>query len=178
MDKAKHTVCYLLFSPVFFLHYNIHNYFNAIVFGSEMFHFCEWEVLEVNHLDSSLQEECFLNLEAPISRVCGWHTVPHFWTVLHPRQVEVLRCPWKMINYWPRVSLPCALRKLVALTLMSGWPRNSCHQCLFHKRQLPEQVWISEKINDAILCLCLIEAYRVYVLSWFLENRYIHVTTE
>ena len=42
LDKAKHTVCYLLFSHfLFFLHYNIHNYFNAVVFGTEMFHFCE-----------------------------------------------------------------------------------------------------------------------------------------
>ena len=40
----------------------------------------------------SLQEECFLNLEAPISRVCGYDTPfpPHLWTLLHSRQVEVL----------------------------------------------------------------------------------------
>lgn len=149
MDKAKHTVCYLLFSPVFFLHYNIHNYFNAIVFGSEMFHFCEWEVLEVNHLDSSLQEECFLNLEAPISRVCGYDTpFPHIFEPFYiPDKWKCYDALRKMINYWPRVSLPCVLRKLVSAPDINVrlTKKQLSSVCLFINGNFQNKVWISEK---------------------------------
>ena len=63
------------------------------------------------------------------------------------------------------------------LTLVSGWPRSSCHQCcLFINGNFQNKEWISEKkkltydsmfmFNRNISSICII---------WFLENRYIHM---
>lgn len=50
----------------------------------------------------SLQEECFLNLEAPISRVCGYDTpFPHIFEPFYiPDKWKCFDAIKRMINYW------------------------------------------------------------------------------
>lgn len=49
-----------------------------------------------------MQEECFLNLEAPISRVCGYDTpFPHIFEPFYiPDKWKCFEAIKKMINYW------------------------------------------------------------------------------
>lgn len=48
-----------------------------------------------------MQEECFLNLEAPISRVCGYDTpFPHIFEPFYiPDKWKCFEAIKKMINY-------------------------------------------------------------------------------
>ncbi|KAK7887168.1 hypothetical protein WMY93_026789 [Mugilogobius chulae] len=52
-------------------------------------------------ISSTVQEECFLNLEAPISRVCGYDTpFPHIFEPFYiPDKWKCLEAIKKMINY-------------------------------------------------------------------------------
>lgn len=56
---------------------------------------------KVDDLDFVLQEECFLNLEAPISRVCGYDTpFPHIFEPFYiPDKWKCYDALRKMINY-------------------------------------------------------------------------------
>lgn len=75
---------------------------DAVVCQVELFNLSEKKGhLEVNHLYSSLQEECFLNLEAPISRVCGYDTpFPHIFEPFYiPDKWKCYDALRKMINY-------------------------------------------------------------------------------
>ena len=97
-----------------------------------------------------LQEECFLNLEAPISRVCGYDTpFPHIFEPFYiPDKWKCYDALRKMINYWPWVSLPCVLRKLmnvpdIHVRLTKKQLLSLC--CLFINGNFQNKVWISEK---------------------------------
>uniref|UniRef100_A0A1I7SJ73 Transketolase_C domain-containing protein n=1 Tax=Bursaphelenchus xylophilus TaxID=6326 RepID=A0A1I7SJ73_BURXY len=50
---------------------------------------------------STIQKECFLNLESPIERVCGWDTpFPHiFEPVYLPTKWRVVEAIQRSVNY-------------------------------------------------------------------------------
>ncbi|KAL2084812.1 hypothetical protein ACEWY4_020330 [Coilia grayii] len=52
-------------------------------------------------ISSTVQEECFLNLEAPIARVCGYDTpFPHIFEPFYiPDKWKCFEAVKKMINY-------------------------------------------------------------------------------
>ncbi|XDV39703.1 hypothetical protein PO909_008903 [Leuciscus waleckii] len=52
-------------------------------------------------ISSTVQEECFLNLEAPISRVCGYDTpFPHIFEPFYiPDKWKCFEAVKRMINY-------------------------------------------------------------------------------
>ncbi|GAB0186170.1 2-oxoisovalerate dehydrogenase subunit beta, mitochondrial [Grus japonensis] len=54
-----------------------------------------------SEISSTVQEECFLNLEAPISRVCGYDTpFPHIFEPFYiPDKWKCYDALRKMINY-------------------------------------------------------------------------------
>ena len=53
---------------------------------------------------SSLQDNCFLNLEAPVQRVCGWDTpFPHIFEPFYlPDKWRCFEAIKKLISYWSK----------------------------------------------------------------------------
>lgn len=106
------------------------------------------------------------------NKVCGYDTPSLTFLNRSTSQTSgSATMPFKMINYWPLVSLPCALRKQSAPDINVRLTKKQLgHQCVsFHKRQLPEQSMdFRKKLTYLILCLCLIEhIWSIYVLSDF-----------
>lgn len=108
-----------------------------------------------------------------------WHTVSsHFRAILHPRQMEVLRCPSKNDQLLTvLVSQPCTLTKLVYVTHMTvPLTKSYSHQRVGNfqnKSGLKKKKW-----KFIVVYLHLIETHQIHVYLISIKQMCAYINVE